>query len=588
MRTARIGIQLLALLGSGCLGTLPRHNASGEPAAVFPAHVELEQLSARPVTPKVQFEQVDVERWEVSASTSASAAVAEPESHWERLLSERFSGSNRKAPGVRVTRELHCAAREVARFYTETGVYPAQGLRDFLALRCGSTLPRLSIATLHSAVPDQVPEAALEQQLETSAQKMIGELPLEGEAEVGIGFARGHSRGSLVVLAGEVKARIVGFSPIVTGVGVNLRGELTEQASFLFALANQGTLGAVPCETDRSVALPKFQVFCPFADADRNTRIEIAIRRPKRVMLETVAQAMLRRSENDGLAYQPAVYGNDTVAPDAHGFREALYAALNQARAAAGKPPLAVEAQQAASNERLAPRLFEGLLSGDPLVSDRIALGLMAGWQIGGVIRDGAFLAGTVEGERRPARFLASQLERPLGRFLLLDPALSKVAVGTTALEPNGAGAVITAYALFQESERQRDQTLLLNELTQSRAAHNKARPVLMQPSEALRSAMARIEKERISAYSALQDTLADLQSSEPLFGWAVETTDLRQVPWPDELLLPPQLYVEVGLTHYKPKGGAWGQFAVVFVVHQGVRQALIEPPPTPDRLARL
>jgi hypothetical protein len=39
--------------------------------------------------------------------------------------------------------------------------------------------------------------------------------------------------------------------------------------------------------------------------------------------------------------------------------------------------------------------------------------------------------------------------------------------------------------------------------------------------------------------------------------GFAAETADLRQMPWPDALLSKEPLDVEIGVTHYKAPGGA-------------------------------
>jgi hypothetical protein len=37
---------------------------------------------------------------------------------------------------------------------------------------------------------------------------------------------------------------------------------------------------------------------------------------------------------------------------------------------------------------------------------------------------------------------------------------------------------------------------------------------------------------------------------------------------WLSELVGPPTLDIELGVTHYKPEGAAWGQYAVLVVVH--------------------
>jgi hypothetical protein len=46
------------------------------------------------------------------------------------------------------------------------------------------------------------------------------------------------------------------------------------------------------------------------------------------------------------------------------------------------------------------------------------------------------------------------------------------------------------------------------------------------------------------------------------------EAIDLREAKWLGEPLGPQTLDVEIGVTHYKPKGAAWGQYAVLVIVH--------------------
>ena len=47
-----------------------------------------------------------------------------------------------------------------------------------------------------------------------------------------------------------------------------------------------------------------------------------------------------------------------------------------------------------------------------------------------------------------------------------------------------------------------------------------------------------------------------------------LETSDLKHLLFSDALLAPGPVEVEVGVTHYKAPGGAWGQYAVLFVVY--------------------
>ena len=63
--------------------------------------------------------------------------------------------------------------------------------------------------------------------------------------------------------------------------------------------------------------------------------------------------------------------------------------------------------------------------------------------------------------------------------------------------------------------------------------------------------------------------------------GWVAETSDLRQIPWSDELLVKEPLDVEIGVTHYKAPGGAWGQYVILVLMREsgGGRMASIGAP---------
>jgi hypothetical protein len=49
--------------------------------------------------------------------------------------------------------------------------------------------------------------------------------------------------------------------------------------------------------------------------------------------------------------------------------------------------------------------------------------------------------------------------------------------------------------------------------------------------------------------------------------GSLVETTDVRQMKFEAMYLTASTLDIEVGVTHYRAPGAAWGQFAVLFIV---------------------
>jgi hypothetical protein len=171
--------------------------------------------------------------------------------------------------------------------------------------------------------------------------------------------------------------------------------------------------------------------------------------------------------------------------------------------------------------------------------------------------------------DRRPARWLGGALERPLGRMVLLEKSMSRVAIGAVDLGESGSGVLVTTYALFDDSDDATARTTLMKTLTAQRAAFGRSRPKFRQPSRALVAALERIQREGISAASALNGVLADYNAKGvSVQGAWSEAIDLREMSWLSELVGPPTLDIELGVTHYKPEGAAWGQYAVLVVVH--------------------
>lgn len=50
---------------------------------------------------------------------------------------------------------------------------------------------------------------------------------------------------------------------------------------------------------------------------------------------------------------------------------------------------------------------------------------------------------------------------------------------------------------------------------------------------------------------------------------WILESNDLSNLPLQQELMRTQPIEVQVGVTHYKPEGGAWGQYVVLFVIRE-------------------
>ena len=86
------------------------------------------------------------------------------------MLAEGRAAANSKA---RLAPGLRCAAQEAAGFYIQNGGFPDDALREYLLLRCGSTVIDTFVRTLSGAVPDDAPDGKLEASYAESARKVI-------------------------------------------------------------------------------------------------------------------------------------------------------------------------------------------------------------------------------------------------------------------------------------------------------------------------------------------------------------------------------------------------------------------------------
>jgi hypothetical protein len=544
----------------------------GKPVAVFPSKGDLSEVMASDASPEAPLATVDVPSWHIQTPVPAPGSAYPAETPWDRMLASYVSEKGRGRPSA----ELRCAALETARFYASAGGFPDDGTRQYLAERCGSTSPALRLGTLTGEVPESVTDDALLNQYGASVRSTLDKSGIGPTTEVALGVARVGKRVGVAVYTANPVARFSRFSPLVSGESITLEGAVSQGTDFAIALANQGTNGVRACEPDRRLKLPQFRVTCPVLATDEQTRVELTTRKPGRVLMEVELSALLRRSEQAGLDYAPESLGATAVAADALAFQTALLAMLNDARGAARAPALVFENKQSVVNQKLAPHLYEASIDGNGDLADRIGLGVLAGWDVNGLIRDGGVYWGAVTSTRSPARWLAYALASPFGRSILLDPQMTRVAIGATGLGPSGAMALLTTYSFFQTRDHSGDETKIFEELAKRRRANGHSPPSRAPRERALERALARVASNDTTTGEALELAMQEVSATEgaSVSGWVAETADLRQVPWPEELLAREPLNVEIGVTHYKAPGGAWGQYAILVLFREpGPRQ---------------
>jgi hypothetical protein len=537
----------------------------GKPVAVFPSKADIDRVMTENAKVEPSMKTVDVPSWHITSAVPAPGTAYSAETPWDHYFVAHVGGKAKLSP------ELRCAATEVARYYLEAGGYPDDATRRYVAERCGSTVPTLRFSTLSGDVPDAVSDPEILAKYQHSLDELVDGAHVDAATRIGLGVVRAKGKVSIAMFSGRPLAELAGFTPLVPGTSVTLEGRVSADAAFAIALVNQGPSGVATCEPDRSVALPRFRFTCPFSADDAQTRIEVATRKPERVLMDTEITALVRHADDAGLTYEPVTRGSDAVANDASSFELALFGQLNDVRHAAGAAPFTLEPQQSQVNQRLAPHLYQASLEGNSDLADRIGLGVLAGWNVGGVIRDGGVHWGSVTSTRSPGRYLSYALESPFARFILLDPNMTRVAIGASALPPSGTMALLTTYSFFKSNDHSADENAVFAELTKRRRALGRGAPKRAPREVALDTALARVATHTENTEDAMQEALARVVAQEhvSVSGWVVETADLRQIRWPDQLLQQDPLDVEVGVTHYKAPGGAWGQYAVIFVIRQ-------------------
>jgi hypothetical protein len=560
----------------------------GKPVVTFPSSSELERMVAQGAQPAPPFQTMEVERWTVQGPIPATGAEYAATTPWDELLKKVVAEQ-----GGRLTASsaLGCAARETARFYVEHGASPSDGLQRYLVARCGGSLPAVRLATFGGPTPDDIADEDVQSKLGQKFPEFLqAQLP-RGRGEVGLGYARGKGRVVIAFYGGDVRARLDNFSPLVSGNQAVLEGELPAQAAFGLALINQGKNAVASCEPDAAVQLPKFRFSCPMLESDAQARVDVAIRRAGQMLPDPVLSVLVRRSDQAGLQYEPALAGDLKANVDEAGFESTVFAKVNEFRSSAGLRALTLDAAQSKTNARVAPHWFAATFKGDDPTVQRLALGLLAGWQVQGTIRDGAVYSGYLASTRSPERWLSDALDSPLGRSTLLDPHAVRIAIGSGALGQTGIYSVVTAYSFFDAQARQAEETLVFDELTHIRAARGLPTPKKMERHRALDSALEQISANVEDAGAAIQSALKEIRKTEQrtVYGWALETNDLKQLKWSENLFKPNLQEMSVGVTHYKVPGAAWGQYAVLVVVFDAAepkRTPGIEgPSPAADKL---
>jgi hypothetical protein len=512
---------------------------------------------------------LSLDRWQLQVQAPAPGAAYPNQAPWDARLLQRA-----QAAQLTPSPELRCAAGEAARFYAENGAFPDTALNAYVLARCGSTLAQASSRTLAFELEDSEPDsellAAASQRLDALLAAASGTL----DTLVGLGFARAHGRASFVLYRGERRVALEEFSPLVDAGAkqFSIRGRLLGDTTGALALVTQGPYGITSCTRDRGLLPPQFGFRCPMQARDEQAVVEVVTRSPQRLLTTPMLRGMVRRSPDAALTYRPEFSllrpARGAEKPADASFAGSLLAALNRLRSKAKLAPLALAPKQSELNARMAARFFAAAYAEDQEMSDQLALGVLAGWDVGGVIR-GAGVCAHGENSNDGARWLGLALQDPLARFTLLDPEASRIAIGTASPERAQNLALVSTYTLLDSAEHSRDEADLFEELGQQREARGLPPPLRRAKGKELTRALEQIADGELTSAEALESALSRISKSTGLHmqGVFVETSDLALLPVPDKLLAGDSLELELGVTHYQLRGSAWAQYTVLYLL---------------------
>jgi hypothetical protein len=548
---------MLGLIGLMATGCAARQSAAEGPQ--FPSRTDLNEIMRRPRSgaPREHQKTVAVEEWQ------PLAAEQQPSSDAEALL-KRVADAKRQ--DLAISPQLSCAAREAAGFFAQHRAWPDQQLEAHIAGVCGATQLGLGLA-VWAAPLEAIADAAGRSDWYTAiAQQLSESLPLEanvgGAAEIA-----DSTHGVFVTALAIEQITWEKVSTVADAEGrVELAGSVRMPAAFVHGLSNVGAYSVKGCESDLQVAAPRFRMTCQLDANDSSAWVSLQVLPPGRVLEHAAARLLLRR-EGTPLTFTAATknLAPETVT-DPRVFTERLIALVNKTRVAARLPTLRLEQRQSVTSAQLAPHYFQSESPVDG-TADKIALGVMAGWDVPGTIRSGNLFTGSLTGSRDPRRWLSYTLQQPIARAVLLDPEASSIAIGPVVEQrSDSVAAIVSTYRLHKSDDHRADVEHFVQRL-------NKARSDLGLPPVAVLSApgvsqAAASVKSSHDPKDALQDAMETVaRGGEPgVQGFYVEVTDVEHIVFPPALLQP-VVTLAVSAAHHRYPEAAWGTLTLLVVL---------------------
>jgi hypothetical protein len=571
---------LLLFLFAGCA-----HSAPSETKR-FPSTAELRQLAQKQAPKKLFSDQTkDTDTWQLTGPLPDAVDTVDhkPTTPWEQLLQQEVQ----RQRGRSLTAEsMYCVAREIGLFYVQRQAFPSQRLEQFMANRCGAALGHVSTSYLSGDVPADSDDEAVYQRWQSQIRDLVNRHFDQGQRLVGIWYGRLASKAIVLVASGE-RHLVLERLPLVPPPDgkLVLRGQLLTPVDHIQGHATLGRFGYTHCELDPEVPLPRFVMTCELQPQDPWARIEIAAFPPRRVLGHVALSVMVWPSAAPALAYTRPSY---TIAPgtSSSAAEETFLRMVNDVRGQASLQPVTLAPAQSKTAASVAPHYFAALDKDKPDVAELVALGMMAGWEVEGQLREGRFIAPAVRDTADLAQLLLHAVETPTGREVLLDPTARQLAMGpVVSAEDHALGAILSSYSFFDEGQGHgQDVQAFLERLGRLRAPKNLPPPVpVAGVSRHLSAATQRLQRGEAPPRAILKELLGHISETlrRPVKGWLLEANSVDRMQIPPELVRSGALNLAIAAGHYRPVGEPWWKL-VFLVVNAGAEPGTTASRETP------
>jgi hypothetical protein len=483
----------LVVLVLGCATVPP-----SQPVVKFPDQGALTALQSQPVKlPKLEVPAVPPVAWRIEDAASAHFQPVTPAERGERALAGILAAAGKP---LRLSKAMSCVAREVGRYYLEAEAPPAEALRVFILGACGSVAREVGLLpyTAKRRRPFRIPCSS---RLEAGLGKEIASAIPADASEMGVWFGRKGGAAMAVISYVKLPASLRPFPLVPDANGdVTVEGGISGAVGYLTGYINHGRFGVDYCFIDPTVPKPHFRITCHMPEGDPTAWVQLLYAQPGRVLSLPFAQFLIRRDPAAPLEYRPPPAGDARTAATAPEFAKLALEELNRVRKEAELTPVRLADAESATAGTLAGHYFAAAVNDRRLeVMDTIALGLLAGWQVGGLIRDANFVSAIAPFTRDVNRWVSQALEMPIGRIALLDAQTEEIALGPAFwTNPDMLGGLVVGYRFHHGNDHRSDVNRLLMRVVAARRSRSLPPPLrLAHMDELMREELARVNEGR-------------------------------------------------------------------------------------------